>query len=84
MADKLQAGGHYLHRDINYASSTPAADSNGAVVAWTTPGHFLMVALNNDGLEVWQQDFGEDKPSWGDVITDRQPTFFSPILWSIW
>ena len=56
---------HYVHRDNNYASSTPAADADGVVVAWTTPKTFILVALDNDGEEVWQRDFGEYKANWG-------------------
>ena len=56
---------HYVHRDNNYASSTPAADVDGVVVSWTTPKTFLLVAVDNDGEEVWQRDLGEYKASWG-------------------
>ncbi len=56
---------HYLHRDNNYASSTPAADADGVVASWTTPKTFILVALDNDGEEVWQRDLGEYKANWG-------------------
>ncbi|MCP4783574.1 MAG: PQQ-binding-like beta-propeller repeat protein [Fuerstiella sp.] len=54
-----------LHRDNNYASSTPAADADGVVAAWTSPDSFMLVALNNDGKEVWHRDLGEYKSAWG-------------------
>lgn len=56
---------HYVHRDNNYASSTPAADADGVVVCWTTPKTFILAALDNDGEEIWKRDFGEYKASWG-------------------
>jgi outer membrane protein assembly factor BamB len=56
---------HYVHRDNNYASSTPAADDEGVVVTWTTPKTFILLAVDNDGEEVWQRDLGEYKASWG-------------------
>ncbi len=62
---RFKSAPHYLHRDNNYASSTPAADDDGVVVIWTTPKTFMLVALDNDGEEVWKRDFGEYKASWG-------------------
>jgi len=56
---------HYLHRDNNYASSTPAADGNGVVVCWTTPANFVLLALDNNGNEMWRKDYGEYKSTWG-------------------
>jgi hypothetical protein len=56
---------HYLHRDNNYAASTPAADAGGVVSSWTTPKTFIVVALDNDGNEVWKRDLGEYKAAWG-------------------
>ncbi len=56
---------HYLHRDNNYASSTPAADTDGVVVVWTTPKTFVLVALDNKGTEIWQRDLGQYKTTWG-------------------
>jgi len=64
-SQRFKSAPHYLHRDNNYASSTPAADSNGVVVSWTTPGSFVLVALDNGGNEVWRKDYGEYKASWG-------------------
>ncbi len=54
-----------LHRDNNYASSTPAGDADGVVAAWTSTDSFMIVALDNDGNEVWQRDLGEYKSAWG-------------------
>lgn len=54
-----------LHRDNNYASSTPAADAHGVIAAWTSTDSFILVALDNHGNEVWQRDLGEYKSAWG-------------------
>ncbi len=44
--------------DNSYASATPAADSNGVVVAWTTPEAVTLVALDNAGRDVWRRELG--------------------------
>ena len=62
---KYKSAPHYLHRDNNYASSTPAADAEGVVVTWTSPSTFILLALDKDGNELWKKDFGEYKASWG-------------------
>ena len=46
------------HRDNSFATATPAADSAGLVLTWTTPEEILLVALDPDGREVWRRDFG--------------------------
>ena len=46
------------HRDNSFATATPAADSAGLVLTWTTPEEILLVALDPDGSEVWRRDFG--------------------------
>jgi len=56
---------HYQHRDNNYASSTPTADSSGVVVTWATPEQLLLMALDLDGKEVWRRDLGPHKAAWG-------------------
>ena len=45
--------------DNSYATGSPAADSNGVVVTWTTPDAVTLVALDNDGRESWQHDLGK-------------------------
>ncbi|HIE98187.1 MAG TPA: hypothetical protein EYQ63_14545 [Fuerstia sp.] len=55
----------HLHSDNNYASSTPAADANGVVAAWTSTDSFMLVALSNNGHEIWRRDMGEYKSAWG-------------------
>ena len=45
--------------DNSYASATPAADSNGVVVTWTTPDAVTLVALDNDGHDCWRRELGK-------------------------
>ncbi len=45
--------------DNSYASATPAADSNGVVVAWTTPEQVTLAALDNAGHESWRRELGK-------------------------
>jgi outer membrane protein assembly factor BamB len=45
--------------DNSYATATPAADTNGVVVAWTTPEQVTLAALDNEGRDVWRRDFGK-------------------------
>lgn len=46
------------NKDNSYASPTPAADAHGVVVTWTTPEHVILLALDNNGRELWMRDFG--------------------------
>jgi outer membrane protein assembly factor BamB len=46
------------NNDNSYASATPATDSNGVVMVWTTPDEVLLVALDNDGAEIWRRSLG--------------------------
>ena len=55
----------HLHSDNNYASATPTADTDGVVAAWTSTDSFMLVALNNDGHEMWRHNLGEYKSAWG-------------------
>ena len=44
--------------DNSYASATPAADADGVIVNWTTPDAIVLLALDNDGREIWKRDLG--------------------------
>lgn len=46
------------NNDNSYASATPAADASGVVVCWTTPDEVLLVALDNEGKELWRKPLG--------------------------
>lgn len=45
--------------DNSYATATPAADADGVVVTWTTPSEVVLVALDNEGREVWRRELGK-------------------------
>ena len=47
-----------MHRDNDFASSTPVVDREGVVVTWSTPKQLLMLALDLDGKEMWRKDLG--------------------------
>ncbi|OGS51097.1 MAG: hypothetical protein A3J79_12755, partial [Elusimicrobia bacterium RIFOXYB2_FULL_62_6] len=43
----------------SYASATPALDAEHVYVTWSTPDHYLVLALkHSDGSEVWRYDLG--------------------------
>ena len=46
------------NNDNSYATATPAADADGVVCVWTTPGEVLVVALDNAGNEIWRRPLG--------------------------
>ncbi len=45
--------------DNSYATATPAADADGVVVTWTTPSAVVLLALDNEGRELWRRDLGK-------------------------
>lgn len=45
-----------LHRDNDFASSTPVVDGHGVVVLWSTPKQLTLTALDLDGKPMWQRD----------------------------
>ncbi len=47
-----------LHRRNSYASSTPVVDEDHLYIAYASPDHTYLVALNHQGKEVWRRDFG--------------------------
>lgn len=47
-----------LHRDNDFASSTPVVDGDGVIVVWSTPKQLQMLALDLDGNPKWQRDLG--------------------------
>jgi len=46
------------NKDNSFASSTPAADERGVIVSWNTDDEVILLALDNDGRELWKRDFG--------------------------
>lgn len=41
----------------SFATATPAVDSNGVYVLWTTPDETILAALDHSGAEVWKRQF---------------------------
>ncbi len=46
------------NKDNSNATSTPAADERGIVVAWNTDDEVILLALDNNGRDVWKRDLG--------------------------
>jgi outer membrane protein assembly factor BamB len=46
------------NRENSFGTATPAADSNGVYVSWTTPEAITVAALTLDGREKWVQNLG--------------------------
>ena len=55
---KYAADTYRQHRDNAYAASTPAADAEGVVMSWATPGAVVLLALDPNGNELWRRDLG--------------------------
>ncbi len=46
------------HAYNSFASSTPTVDAERVYVAWNEPDHYFLTALDYQGKEIWQRDFG--------------------------
>jgi outer membrane protein assembly factor BamB len=49
---------HRLHAFSSYASTTPAVDASGVVVAWGDPDHVMVKKFTHAGDELWSRDLG--------------------------
>ena len=47
-----------LHSRNSPASTTPVVDGKGVVIAFAETEHTTMIAVDHDGNEVWNRDFG--------------------------
>jgi outer membrane protein assembly factor BamB len=47
-----------IHKFSSYASSTPAVDASGVVVAWGDPEHVMVMKFTHAGQELWSRDLG--------------------------
>lgn len=54
----FQQGVYRVHGRNNFASSTPAVDENHIYLTYADPDHTMLVALDHDGNQKWQRDFG--------------------------
>jgi outer membrane protein assembly factor BamB len=55
---EFSSSSHHLHQRNTYASTTPAVDSERVYVAWSTPDKVTLMALDQDGGDVWSRDLG--------------------------
>jgi len=46
------------HQYNSFASATPAVDAERVYVVWNEPEHYLLTALDHNGNQLWQRDFG--------------------------
>jgi outer membrane protein assembly factor BamB len=56
---------YHLHRQNNFAVSTPALDANRVYLAWASADSFILQALTHDGQDIWQVDLGPFKSQHG-------------------
>jgi outer membrane protein assembly factor BamB len=49
---------HRLHSFSSYASTTPAVDETGVVIAWGDPLRVLVKKFTHSGEEIWSRDLG--------------------------
>jgi len=61
------------HRDNSYATATPAVDSAGVVITWSTPEAVTLLALDLQGHELWRRNLGP--------LISLQGSGSSPILY---
>ena len=65
------------HGDNSYATATPAADGEGVVVTWTTPEEVLLLALDQEGREVWRRSLG---PFVGERGSGASPILYEDLV----
>jgi outer membrane protein assembly factor BamB len=46
------------HKFNSFASATPAVDADRLYVVWNEPEHYMLVALDHKGKQIWERDFG--------------------------
>jgi outer membrane protein assembly factor BamB len=46
------------HKFNSFASATPAVDADRLYVLWSEPEHYMLVALDHKGKQLWERDFG--------------------------
>ena len=74
---ELDSETHHLHKDNSYAASTPVADENGVVFAVADASKLQLVALDNEGKQLWQRDLGPYKSLWGHAAS---PIIFDDMV----
>ncbi len=46
------------NNDNSYMSASPAADADGVAVTWSTPQEVALLALDNEGRDLWRRNLG--------------------------
>jgi outer membrane protein assembly factor BamB len=46
------------HKFNSFASATPAVTKSAVYVVWNEPEHYFLTALDHEGKQLWQRDFG--------------------------
>lgn len=46
------------HKFNSFASATPAVTADAVYVVWNEPEHYFLTALDHEGKQLWQRDFG--------------------------
>ena len=46
------------HKFNSFASATPAVTDSAVYVVWNEPDHYFLTALDHNGVQLWQRDFG--------------------------
>jgi outer membrane protein assembly factor BamB len=46
------------HKFNSFASATPAVDAERVYVVWNEPEHYMLAALDHNGKQLWERDFG--------------------------
>jgi outer membrane protein assembly factor BamB len=54
----FSAGPPRGHKDNSLASGSPAVDSERVYLTWGTPKEVVLLALSQDGKELWRRDLG--------------------------
>jgi outer membrane protein assembly factor BamB len=66
------------NRENSFATSTPAVDSNGVYMSWTTPEAITVTALTLDGREKWVSNLGPFKGRHG---SGASPVVYNELVW---
>jgi len=66
------------NRENSFGTATPAADSNGVYVSWTTPEAITVAALTLDGDEKWVSNLGAFKGRHG---SGASPVVYNGLVW---
>jgi outer membrane protein assembly factor BamB len=66
------------NRENSFGTETPATDSNGVYVSWTTPEAITVTALTLEGHEKWVSNLGPFKGRHG---SGASPVVYNGLVW---